>query len=116
MAKFLKANNIELWHSIAYAQGIYDHFQYTNEQLRKRFIEKGPQGERSERRRLVKRGQKVIEIIQKIQKESYLKDKATKLINFLRKGKEGQLLHKTMLEYIGGQKIMVRGFVRGKSF
>lgn len=115
MAKFLSSNEQNIWHSIAYAQGINDHYHYSTAQMRKRFVKEGHQGDKSQRSRLVGAGEKVIGFIRDINKQRTLKDKADKMIRLLRKGKAGQLLHKTILEFIGRQKVMVRGFVRGKT-
>lgn len=114
MAEFLRAHEQHIWHSIAYAQGIHDHYQYSTEFMRNRFVEQGNYGDRSDRRKLVRRGQKVIDYVNSINSQPTLKDKAHKMIDYLRKDESGQLLHKTILEFIGNQKVMVRGFVRGK--
>lgn len=115
MARFLRAHEQHIWHSIAYAQGLYDHYQYSTEYMRSRFIKEGKLGDEQNRKELIKQGQKVINHLNSLKKEPSLKDKAEKLIHFLKEGKAGQLLHKTMLEFIGSRKVMVRGFVRGKN-
>lgn len=115
MARFLNSHEQEIWHSIAYAQGIYDHYQYSTAQARSQFIKKGNQGNRDQRKNLIEAAQKVLSQFAEIKREKTLRDKAERMIRFLRKKKSGQLLHKTLLEFIGKQKVMVRGFVRGKS-
>ncbi len=114
MAKLLRSHEQHIWHAIAYAQGIHDHYQYSTESMRARFIEEGSQGSQEDREKLISDAQEVVDHLNSLQKIQNLKDKAIMLIDFLKKGKSGQLLHKTILEFVGKRKVMVRGFVRGK--
>lgn len=115
MASFLAASETEHWYALAYAQGLNDHEYYRSEASRRFFIDNGHQGSQEDRKKLLKAANKVIGHIQTINQQPSLKDKADKMIQLLRKGQDGQLLHKMMLEFIGRQKVMVRGFVRGKN-
>lgn len=110
MARFMAANNSDYWNALAYAQGINDYADYTNPSKRKAIAADSE----SKKAKLLKKARKVIEIIDQIKSNPTLKDKAAQMIKVLRKGDRGQLLHKTMMEYVGKQKAMVRGFVRGK--
>jgi len=114
MAQFLKASPRDIWFAIAYAQGIYDPYVYENQSARDQFIKNGQQGSEEDRTALLDAAKKVILEIKDISEQKTLKDKARKMMDDLKDGKAGQLLFKTLLEFVGKNKVMVRGFVRGK--
>jgi len=114
MAEFLKASQKEIWFAIAYAQGIYDPYVYENLSSRDQFLKEGLQGSKEERTSLLDAAKTVITKLKAISQKKSLKEKAKMMMNDLKEGKSGQLLFKTILEFIGKNKVMVRGFVRGK--
>lgn len=110
MANFLAADENAYYEAVAYAQGINDYTDYSTS-FKRRLIMNSNNKEKAE---LTQEATEIVEIISKIKDRPTLKEKAKKMLMILRKGKRGQLLHKTILEHIGRQKVMVRGFVRGK--
>lgn len=115
IAEFLNASEEDLWISLGYAQGFNDPYRYADKSFRRRFQRGGNEREREAREQMVDRAKWVIRYMRYINEEKTLKDKAKKMIKYLRRKRTGQLLHKTMLEYVGHQKVIVRGFVRSKS-
>lgn len=115
IASFLKASIEDIWVTLGYAQGFNDPYRYADSKFRRRYQRKGNERERERREKRVQMAERVIRYMKKIKEEKTLKDKAKRMINYLKKKGAGQLLHKTMLEYIGPQRVMVRGFVRSKS-
>jgi hypothetical protein len=110
MASFLTENEAGYWEAVAYAQGINDYLEYSTAQNRARIAK----SDNKKRTKLLRKAKEVVKIIDEIKSEPTLKDRAAKMIKVLRKGDRGKLLHKTMMEHVGKQKAMVRGFVRGK--
>lgn len=115
IARFLEISDEELWVTLGYAQGFNDPYLYADSKFRRRYKNKGNEQESERRTKRVEKAEKVIRYVKKIRAEKSLKDKAKTMINYLKKKGAGQLLHKAMLEFIGPQKVMVRGFVRSKS-
>lgn len=110
MSRFLNADETQYWEAVAYAQGINDYMDYSQASKRARLANSGHEG----RIKLLNKASQTIEIIDQIKDQPNLKEKAKLMIQTLRKDEKGQLLHKTIMEFVGRQKAMVRGFVRGK--
>lgn len=110
MARFLADNEDGYYEAVAYAQGINDYTDYLTQARRSQIAN----SDNEKRVSLFRKARKTVEIIDDIKSKPTLKDKAAKMLKVLRKGETGQLLHKTIMEHVGRQKAMVRGFVRGK--
>jgi hypothetical protein len=130
--KFFNSPISEHWISIASAFGLSDPYVWENKKLRENFKKKfyvanykrkrGHNAPRLSRREkenleklnLLKKAQKIADTITEINKEENSVDKAKILIKELYKEKSGMILHKVMVDTVGEDSIMGRGYIRGR--
>lgn len=137
ISKVLKVSNRELWISLASSFGLSDPFVWENEDERKKYRKKyyvpsfvRNQNRHNSRNRRLSRKQKanlaklkLLETASKLNKK-YLKvreqekliNKAKDLLKILNNKSYGKYFHKTMVDIVGLDQVMGRGYIRGSNF
>ena len=115
IADFIEASDEDYFLSIAYAQGLNDSSIYDTLESRSAYLANSPTEEiRMQRRELFQRAQQVIGAIYDMKRASTSRERALIMIETLRRENVGQLLHKTLLEFVGQNNALIRGAIRGR--
>ena len=115
--KVLTMDEKNLWISFARASGVPDPLVWSSAESRQSYMERGANNsETRERKRLVKRAEKMEKWIKRIRGRKSLLNKAKRMLSYLKRGSRGRFLHRSMIEIATEPNIMVRGFIRGRYF
>ena len=115
--KVLTMGENELWISLARASGVPDPLVWHSAESRQSYLERGANNaETRERKRLLKRAEKMEKWIKRIRGRKSVLNKAKRMLSYLKRGGRGRFLHRAMIEIATEPNIMVRGFVRGRHF
>ncbi|MBI2522336.1 MAG: hypothetical protein HYV97_18090 [Bdellovibrio sp.] len=115
--KVLTMDQKNLWISLARASGLPDPMVWNSSDSRQSYLERGANNsETRERKRLLKRAQKMEKWIKRIRNPKTLLNKAKRMLGYLKRGSRGRFLHRSMIEIATEPNIMVRGVVRGRYF
>jgi hypothetical protein len=117
MRQILESDLEELYISVATAIGLPDPYVLESEIARTNYINKAKSSSAKEkRRRVVKSSTFYVNHIERVQNMNSMSAQARELIELLFDSSTGDVLHKTLIDLAGQDKIIIKGHVRGRYF
>jgi len=113
----LESSQEDIFVSVGTAIGLPDPYVLESEEERARYINKAKSSSaRKKRRRVINGAKAYVNYIKQIQRMSSMSAQARELLDLLFDGDTGDVLHKTLIDLAGQDKIIIKGHVRGRYF
>ncbi|MFT6069048.1 MAG: hypothetical protein ACJAT2_003691 [Bacteriovoracaceae bacterium] len=117
MRTILESDKEELFVSVGTAIGLPDPYVLETAEERNHYINKAKSSSaKKKRRRVVKSAAFYVNHISRVQNMNSMSAQARELIELLFDGSTGDVLHKTLIDLAGQDKIIIKGHVRGRYF
>lgn len=117
MRTILEADSEELYVSVGTAIGLPDPYVLESAEERARYINKAKSSSaKKKRRRVIKSAEYYVGHLARVQNMNSMSAQARELIDLLFDGSTGDVLHKTLIDLAGQDKIIIKGHVRGRYF
>ncbi len=117
MRTILESNPEDIFVSVGTAIGLPDPYVLESQSERARYINKANSSSaKKKRKRVIRSAEAYVGYITQIQKMSSMSAQARQLLDLLFDGDTGDVLHKTLIDLAGQDKIIIKGHVRGRYF
>lgn len=113
----LESQSEDIFVSVGTAIGLPDPYVLESSSERARYINKAKSSSaKRKRKHLIKSARYYVDLIENIQKMDSMSAQGRKLLDLLFDGNIGDVLHKTLVDLAGQDKIIIKGHVRGRHF
>ncbi|MBK25231.1 MAG: hypothetical protein CME70_14650 [Halobacteriovorax sp.] len=113
----LESEREDIFVSVGTAIGLPDPYVLESQEERARYINKAKSSSaKKKRRRVIKGAEAYVNYITQIQRMNSMSAQARELLDLLFDGDTGDVLHKTLIDLAGQDKIIIKGHVRGRYF